>query len=201
MPADFYAVYSALCKDVSLSPSGAAELIGFNKGTVSIWKSKHTTPGNEILGKIARFFNVPYAFLTQTPPFDHWGEILNDYCGFLRATGLSEETLAKSWAINPSEHPRVKELVAFINDFVSEIRYTDGNWTVISKAQESSPATRDIYTILNTLKSDLEKNKVFFYRDSTVTDDIRSRIIWAIQLGLDAADNLQQESIRDQIST
>ena len=200
MPVCFYDIYTALCKDVSLSPSKAAEIIGFNKGTVSIWKSRNTTPNNERLVKVSKFFNVPYAFLTQTPPFDHWGEILNDYAGFIRATGLSEEVLTKSWGLDPSKPSGVKELVAFIGDYISEIRYENNAWTIVSKANESAPSTRDIFTILSTFKNDLEKNKLFFYRDSTLTDDIRSRIIWAIQLGLDAADGLQQGSTKEKTS-
>ena len=36
---DFYDVYVALCKDVSLLPSQAADDMGLNKGTVSLWKA------------------------------------------------------------------------------------------------------------------------------------------------------------------
>ena len=61
MSVPFYSIFNALCADVSLSPSKAAEIIGFNKGTVSAWKSGRTSPSNEILLKIATFF-VPIRF-------------------------------------------------------------------------------------------------------------------------------------------
>lgn len=192
MPVAFYDIFTALCSDISLSPSKAAEIIGFNKGTVSAWKSGRTNPSNEILLKIARFFNVPYAFLTQTPPFDHWSAILADYPGFLKATGLSEEELTKAWGVN-LHTLRVKELVSFINDYVKEIRHENGQWTIISKADTGGLPTRDIFEILETLLEELEKNNVFFYRDAPISDHIRNRLIWAIQLGLDAADGINKK--------
>lgn len=192
MPVPFYSIFNSLCADVSLSPSKAAEIIGFNKGTVSAWKSGRTNPSNEILLKIAEFFNVPYAFLTQTPPFDHWSAILTDYPGFLSATGLSEEELSKAWGVNPHTL-RVKELVAFINDYVREIHHKNGQWTIISKADRGQLPTRDIFEILETLLEELEKNNVFFYRDTPISDQVRNRLIWAIQLGLDAADGINKK--------
>lgn len=190
MSVAFYDIFTTLCADVALSPSKAAEIIGFNKGTVSAWKSGRTSPSNEILLKIAKFFNVPYAFLTQAPPFDCWREILDDYSGFLKATSLSEETLTKAWGIDPHE-PHVKELIAFLNDYVKEIHHTDGAWTIVSKTDAGQLPTRDIFKMLESFKNELEKNNIFFYRDSPITPDARKRLIWAIQLGLDAADALQ----------
>lgn len=192
MTVSFYNIFAALCADVSMSPSKAAEMIGFNKGTVSAWKSGRTSPSSETLLKISNFFNIPYAFLTQTPPFDFWGDILADYPGFLHATGLPEETLSKAWGINPYG-PSTKALVSFINDYVKEIRYKDGTWTIISKSDPNQLPTRDIFEILRSLCEDLGKNNVFFYRDSPLSDDARKRLIWAIQLGLDAVDGISKE--------
>lgn len=192
MAVSFYDIYTALCADVSLSPSKAAEDIGFNKGTVSAWKSRRTSPSNEILLKISSFFNVPYAFLTQTPPFDIWESILTDYVGFLQATGLSEEELTKAWGVN-SHELRTKALVSFINDYVKEIYHDNGKWTIISKADTGQLPSRDIYKILESLREDLEKNNVFFYQDSPLSYDARKRLIWAIQLGLDAADGINKK--------
>nr|WP_317325483.1 helix-turn-helix transcriptional regulator [uncultured Flavonifractor sp.] len=189
MAVSFYDIFSALCTDISLSPSKAAEIIGFNKGTVSAWRGGRTKPSNEILLKISNFFNVPYSFLTQTPPFDLWGEILADYSGFLKATGLSDETLTKAWGLDPNI-PRAKELVAFISDYIKEIHLSDGKWTIISKTGTGQIPTRNIFKVLESLRDDLEKNNVFFYRDIPLSDEARKRLIWAIQLGLDATDNL-----------
>ena len=192
MAVAFYDIFTALCADVALSPSGAAEMIGFNKGTVSSWKSGRTSPSSEILLKISNFFHVPYAFLTQTPPFDSWGEILADYSGFLKATGLSEETLFQSWGINSHEYS-IKPLISFLNDYIKEIRHEDGVWTITSKANGGQLPTRDMFKILESLRAELEEDRVFFYRDAPITHDIRNRLIWAIQLGLDAADGVRQK--------
>ena len=59
----FYDVYSNLCKEIGKSPSRAAIEMGINKGTVSVWKNKGTTPQSEILQKIADYFGVSVDFL------------------------------------------------------------------------------------------------------------------------------------------
>ena len=210
MPVPFYEIFIALCDDISLPPSKAAQEIGFNKGTVSAWKSGRTSPSNEILLKIGAFFNVPYSFLRQDPPFDCWGEIMADYSGFLKATGLSSEELRDAWGIvdcdfptKPDElseldkynksKPLVKPIVSFINDYVKEIHHEDGKWTIISKAEAGHLPTRDIFEILDSLRKDLKNNYPFFYKGKIKKKEdrkLRDRLIWAIQLGLDAADGI-----------
>lgn len=59
----FYDKYCELCKQKGISPSAAAIEMGINKGTVSIWKSKGTTPQTAILGKIADYFGVSVDYL------------------------------------------------------------------------------------------------------------------------------------------
>lgn len=59
----FYDKYYELCKQKGVSPSAAAIEMGINKGTVSIWKSKGTTPQTVILGKIADYFGVSVDYL------------------------------------------------------------------------------------------------------------------------------------------
>ena len=59
----FYDKYCELCKQRGISPSAAAIEMGINKGTVSIWKSKGTTPQTAILGKIADYFGVSVDYL------------------------------------------------------------------------------------------------------------------------------------------
>lgn len=189
MKVDFYDLYIALCKDVSISPSKAATLMEFNRSSISSWKTKHTTPNNRILLKMTDFFNVPHAFLTQTPPFDHWKEISEDYAGFLKATGLSEETLFNSWGLNTHTF-HVKEVVKFINDYIAEIGYENGTWTIVNKADANNRASRDVKHTLKALQEGLENDDIYFYEGSAITKLVRQRLIWAIQLGLDAADGL-----------
>ena len=189
MKVDFYDLYIALCRDIEISPSEAAKLMGFNKSTVSLWKNKHTTPTDKILIKMERFFNVPYSFLTQSPPYNCWKEILEDYSGFLKATELSEQVLLESWGIDPQKL-RVKELVKFINDYIAEIRYENGVWTIISKTDANNRTSRDIRHILKVLQKSLENNDIYSYGNTQMTNTARQRLIWAIQLGPGAADGI-----------
>ena len=64
----FYDKYCELCKQRGISPSAAAIEMGINKGTVSIWKSKGTTPQTAILGKIADYFGVSVDYLLGNEP-------------------------------------------------------------------------------------------------------------------------------------
>lgn len=64
----FYDKYCELCRQKGISPSAAAIEMGINKGTVSIWKSKGTTPQTAILGKIADYFGVSVDYLLGNEP-------------------------------------------------------------------------------------------------------------------------------------
>ena len=54
----FYDVYCQLCRSRGLTPSGAASRIGFNRASVTQWKNSGNPPKQELLLKIASFFNV-----------------------------------------------------------------------------------------------------------------------------------------------
>ena len=62
----FYEIYANLCKEKGKSPSRVALELGINKSTVSVWKSKGTTPQTEILQKIADYFGVSLDYLLET---------------------------------------------------------------------------------------------------------------------------------------
>ena len=59
----FYDVYCALCAREGLSPSGAAAKIGFNRASVTVWKTRGSAPKQELLVKIADFFQVSTDYL------------------------------------------------------------------------------------------------------------------------------------------
>lgn len=59
----FYDTYCALCRQRGLSPSGAAERIGFNRASVTVWKNTGKAPKQELLLKIAAFFGVTTDYL------------------------------------------------------------------------------------------------------------------------------------------
>ncbi len=59
----FYDVYCALCAEKGLTPSGAAAKIGFNRASVTVWKNSGAAPRQELLVKIADFFEVSTDYL------------------------------------------------------------------------------------------------------------------------------------------
>lgn len=59
----FYDIYCALCQKNGLTPSGAASKIGFNRASVTMWKSTGKAPKQELLLKIAEFFGVTTDYL------------------------------------------------------------------------------------------------------------------------------------------
>lgn len=59
----FYETFCRLCQIHSLTPSGAATKIGFNRASVTMWKSTGKAPKQELLIKIADFFGVTTDYL------------------------------------------------------------------------------------------------------------------------------------------
>lgn len=64
----FYERYLEMCQKKRLSPSAAAELAGFNRGTVSSWKKKYeagsdVSPETDVIEKICAFFGCDEAWL------------------------------------------------------------------------------------------------------------------------------------------
>lgn len=59
----FYDIYCELCRKNGLTPSGAAGKIGFNRASVTVWKNTGRAPKQEILVKIADFFDVSTDYL------------------------------------------------------------------------------------------------------------------------------------------
>ena len=59
----FYETFCRLCQIHSLTPSGAAAKIGFNRASVTMWKNTGKAPKQELLLKIANFFGVTTDYL------------------------------------------------------------------------------------------------------------------------------------------
>lgn len=59
----FYDKYVALCKKNNISPSRAAQEIGFNKSSITNWKNNGYTPRREILVRVADYFGVSVDYL------------------------------------------------------------------------------------------------------------------------------------------
>ena len=59
----FYDKYIFLCKKNNISPSRAAQEIGFNKSSITNWKINGYTPRREILVSIADYFGVSIDYL------------------------------------------------------------------------------------------------------------------------------------------
>ena len=76
----FYDVYCALCAKNGLTPGGAAAKIGFNRASVTVWKNNGTAPKQELLVKIADFFQVSTDYLLglEKTPTEKGGRLWSD---------------------------------------------------------------------------------------------------------------------------
>lgn len=132
----FYNRFVELCQKNNLSPSKAATLIGFNRSSVSMWKSQGYTPRREILVKIADFFDVSIDYLvgkTEDTAEDSLSEKETEMLNFFRTASpeLQDAAIAvlKSQKGNIIEMSHSKPAVtarvaAFGGDF-REITYTE----------------------------------------------------------------------------
>ena len=81
----FYDIYSELCKNNNLTPSGGAAKIGFNRASVTVWKNTGKPPKQELLLKIANYFNVTTDYLltgeTEKKPTTLTGSELDQQLG------------------------------------------------------------------------------------------------------------------------
>ena len=75
-----YDVFCALCAEKGLTPGGAAAKIGFNRASVTVWKNNGTAPKQELLVKIADFFQVSTDYLLglEKTPAESSGRLWSD---------------------------------------------------------------------------------------------------------------------------
>lgn len=60
----FYTIYAELCHKIGRSPSWVAQQLNINKASVTYWKNNpNAKPSNEVVCKIADFFNVSTDYL------------------------------------------------------------------------------------------------------------------------------------------
>ena len=98
----FYDVFCALCAEKGLTPSGAAAKIGFNRASVTVWKTNGTAPKQELLVKIADYFQVSTDYLLgleqeKTPAGDGGREMSSEELKFALwgdCAEISDEDLA-----------------------------------------------------------------------------------------------------------
>ncbi|GAA0115688.1 helix-turn-helix domain-containing protein [Clostridium senegalense] len=69
--------------DNELSQKSLADILGISPSTVAMYEQGRRTPDNEMLKKIANYFNVSVDFLlgnsnSNTPPTDDWSPKLNE---------------------------------------------------------------------------------------------------------------------------
>ena len=65
----FYDKYIKLCEGKGISPSKAAEEIGFHKSSITNWKNNGYTPRREILVKLSDYFGVSVDYLLGAEPY------------------------------------------------------------------------------------------------------------------------------------
>ncbi len=81
----FFDTYKKLCEEHNVTCSRAALEMGINKGTVSVWKNKGTSPQAAQLQKIAEYFGVTTDYLLnggqkESPIAESNGEIVAREC-------------------------------------------------------------------------------------------------------------------------
>ena len=77
----FYNIYCDLCQKHGLTPSGAAAKIGFNRASVTMWKNTGKAPKQDLLIRIAEFFDVSADYLLgkeKTPTLIGERDILDE---------------------------------------------------------------------------------------------------------------------------
>ena len=190
----FYSLYEELCNSCGYTPSGFADANHFNRGTVTAWKKGKSKPNKNMLARLADCFNVPKKFLEQSEPFDYWPDIEKDYRGFLKATDFSEQYLTDEYQFDfSSDKFDLKRLILFIDTFIESAEYEDGVWHIIKKYGNSTFPKHDIAVSLESIMEMLRNNQPINYRGSSISNDARNRLTWAIQLGLDAADGVNKK--------
>ena len=167
----FYDKFLALCSAHNLKPSVAADKIEINRATVTNWK-KGAVPSGEILGKVANYFDVPVAFLMETPPFDMW-EHLNEKreeiiwaMGYPSAMTEQYIELVSKWS--------VEEFVKFVSHNIAAVYFSEDGQLSISpiyrnmhkySTQKEKPATEgdelteEERALLNDIMSLNQKNR------------------------------------------
>ena len=64
----FYDIYCDLCQKKGLTPSGAAAKIGFNRASITMWKNTGKAPKQDLLLRIAEYFDVSADYLLEKAP-------------------------------------------------------------------------------------------------------------------------------------
>ncbi len=97
----FYDIFCALCARDNLTPGGAAGRIGFNRASVTVWKNNGTAPKQELLVKIADFFQVSTDYLlglekekTSTGGGRQWSDEELKFALFGDCENVTDEDLA-----------------------------------------------------------------------------------------------------------
>ena len=106
----FFDVYKKLCEEHNVTCSRAAQEMGINKGTVSVWKKKGTSPQAAQLQKIAEYFGVSADYLLsmdkkENPIAESNGEIVARECADL--TDVEREDILKYIAYLKSKRESV----------------------------------------------------------------------------------------------
>lgn len=103
----FFDVYKKLCEEHNVTCSRAAQEMGINKGTVSVWKKKGTSPQAAQLQKIAEYFGVSADYLLSMDKKENapgiTAESLTD----------EEQELISIWRSVMSPEERTKQLAAW----------------------------------------------------------------------------------------
>lgn len=123
---NFYNKFTDLCKEKNESPSKVADILNISRSSITAWKKTSAMPRLQALTKIAKYFDIPMNFLTNSPPFDQWELINKNRLKFLMELDLDIcqlEAFEKSWGIsiaNVNDIP-LQQFLKFIDAVIKDV--------------------------------------------------------------------------------
>lgn len=117
----FYDRFLEICKQHNVSPSQVAIQCGFNKSSVTNWKKNGYAPRQEILIKIADYFNVTVDYLLDKTESLYTKKEC-DICGKI---------------YNDKDEIAVLEHAEYHNKFITACKFFGEYWVITSKEEEN----------------------------------------------------------------
>lgn len=138
----FYDKFVEMCKENDVSPSQVAIKCGFNKSSVTNWKKNGYTPRQEILLKIAEYFNVSVDYLL----------------GNMESRHISKECDICGLPYNANDEISILEHAEHHNKFITARKYFGEYWVLNDK--EADERKIECWEIINDSENN-DTNTVF----------------------------------------
>ncbi len=144
----FYDRFMELCAGKGITPGRAASQIGFNRASVNVWKKSGKPPKQELLVKIASFFDVSTDYLLGLEEADPRAAEAIPVLGRVQAgvpVSAVEDVIGYE-ELGPSMADRGELFALRIKGSSMEPRFREGDTVIIRK--QSTADTGDIVVAL-----------------------------------------------------